>query len=201
MILWVDVETTGLEPAHDELLELALVLTDDDLTVQMQQSWTVFQSNLNIEHWSETVRKMHTESGLVNDIIVNGKRKEAIDTEFARRFLRQAYQVDSILGLKEDQLFPMGGSSVHFDREFLRHHLPSVWSCFSHRNIDVSSIKELVKRWHPDVEPYKKADVHRALPDVLDSINELRYYRRLFFGENRVSHYRLRFEHDSPAIG
>ena len=166
-IVWSDLETTGLAPEWDQILEVGFVITNADLepqgTYQSVVSWPELVS------MDEVVYRMHTDSGLL-PLVQNheGKPLHVIDEEVAAFFLANGVTDKS----------PLAGSTIHFDRSFLRQHLQLAHGMLHYRNIDVSSLRELIKRWAPE-ELYTKGDAHRAMPDCLDSIRQLRHYRKV----------------------
>jgi oligoribonuclease len=166
-IVWCDVETTGLSHEWDQVLEVAFVVTDSDLEI--------LGAYTEVVHWPElvsmkpVVREMHTRTGLLDEVYMGGKALSEISDEVIAFLKRNAVTDRS----------PLAGSTVHFDRGFIKRDMPEVLAMIHYRNLDVSSLKELIKRWHPGAE-WKKADRHRALPDILDSIKELNHYRRVF---------------------
>lgn len=169
-LVWIDCEMTGLNPESDCLVEVAVVITNSELEIlddgidvvikPRPESW----ANMN-----DFVRNMHTESGLINEI-ENGlslEDAEKIILEYIQRFVPNAKEA------------PLAGNTIGTDRMFINRYLPQVDEYLHYRNIDVSSIKELTRRWYPRVyfQLPKKAGGHRALADIRESIQELRYYR------------------------
>lgn len=177
MILWADVETTGLDPWFDLLLEVALVVTDDQLNEVSHITRVVQSRRLDKQKVDPFVLEMHTINGLWKDV-ETAEFIETVENELSG-FISQHVALD--------QKIILAGSTVGFDRSFLKEHMPSVSSRLLYRSIDVSSIKELCIRWRPDVyDAWKRTNdgsvkPHRALPDVRQSIAELRFYRDYFF--------------------
>ena len=173
-IVWIDCEMTGLDFKNDLLVEIACVITDAQLEVVTEGLNIVIQAPAErLENMDPFVVNMHTESGLLPEI-PNG-----VTLEVAEEMLFD-YISSHIPEANKAQL---AGSSVHVDRIFLQRDMPRVDSYLHYRIIDVSSIKELVRRWYPRVyfaSPEKKGN-HRALGDIRDSISELRYYRDAVF--------------------
>lgn len=189
MIVWVDVETTGLDERAGCLLEVAVVATDDDLAEVggwlapfSRVVWPASVSR-DVEAWRRfvegldpVVRGMHVENGLFDEVLRStyGSNLECVKENivtWARALGGDLREV------------PLAGSTVGFDRRWLRAHAPAFEALFSHRAIDVSSVTELARRWVPSVyegRP-KAAKAHRALADVRESIEYLRYYRRVGF--------------------
>ncbi|NEE02677.1 oligoribonuclease [Phytoactinopolyspora halotolerans] len=165
---------TGLDLKRDALIEIAVLVTDGELNVLGDGVDVVIRPpNEAIEQMQGLVRDMHTESGLLDEL------HEGVTLDEAR---------DQALGyikeyVPEPVKAPLAGNTVHMDRLFLARDLPELEGWLHYRNVDVSSIKELVRRWYPRVyfaSPDKTGN-HRALGDIQDSINELRYYRQTVF--------------------
>lgn len=161
---------TGLDPEKDELVEVAIIVTDYDLTpVHPGWSAVIAPSPEALEGMGDFVRAMHSESGLLDDL----SHGVALATaeELAMGYLREHAPTP--------QASPLAGNSVGTDRVFLQKYMPQVARHLHYRNVDVSSIKELVKHWLPPVYFHapEKNGGHRALADIQESIRELRYYR------------------------
>jgi oligoribonuclease len=170
-IVWVDCEMTGLENGIDEICEIAVVVTDEDLQEQHEGLQLVIKpSRKALKNMGEFVNNMHTESGLIQEI-PNGMK--IADAE--RQVLDYIKQ-----WVTEERTAPLAGNSIGTDRMFLNRQMPTFDSYLHYRNIDVSSIKELTRRWYPRVyfQLPKKTGNHRALADIKESIRELRYYRK-----------------------
>lgn len=175
-LIWVDTETTGFHPFNHSILEIGMVATTQALSVIDIFHVPVRPMNDPRPLMDDAVLEMHTNSGLLEQSEQHGiSYLEA--TEEACAWL------DAIHGYGEDSVdpLPMAGSSVHFDRRFLQVKLPEIDQQFHYRNVDVSTIKELCQRYNPDVyshlEEYTtKKGLHRALPDIADSIKEFRFY-------------------------
>jgi oligoribonuclease len=175
-LVWIDCEMTGLNPEVDELVEIAVVITDSELNLVDEGIDLVIKPNeAALTQMNDFVRNMHTESGLINEL-ANGlslEETEKIVLEYIQRFIPTA---------KES---PLAGNTIGTDRMFIARYLPNVDAHLHYRNIDVSSIKELTRRWYPRVyfQLPKKDGGHRALADILESIKELKYYRNTVFVE------------------
>lgn len=175
-IVWIDCEMTGLDTVNDYLVEVACVVTDGELNEigpGFEMVITAPQERLDV--MEPIVVNMHTESGLLPLI------PEGVSLETAHEALFDYVTTH----VPEAGKAPLGGSSVHVDRIFLERDMPKLNSYLHYRIIDVSSIKEIVRRWYPRVyfASPKKTGNHRALGDIRDSINELKYYREAVFVE------------------
>jgi len=177
---------TGLDPAVEELVEVAVVITDYELTVLDPGFQIVIKpSNSALENMGDFVRQMHTTSGLLEEIphghtLVDA---EAQVLDYLQKFVPDA------------GVAPLAGNTIGTDRVFLAKEMPLVHSHVHYRNIDVSTIKELSKRWFPKsyFQSPEKNGGHRALADILESIRELEYYRRAVFVESpRPRHCRIK---------
>jgi oligoribonuclease len=170
-IVWVDCEMTGLEVSVDEICEIGVVVTDGDLNVQDPGLQLVIKpSDAALANMGDFVRQMHTDSGLITEIPEGITMAEA-----------EAQVLDYIKQwVKEERTAPLAGNSIGTDRMFLNRQMPQLDTFLHYRNIDVSSLKELSRRWYPRVyfQLPKKTGNHRALADILESIQELRYYRK-----------------------
>jgi oligoribonuclease len=181
ILLWLDLEMTGLDPQKDTILEIASIITDNDLNYVAQgPSLVIHQPDAVLDTMNEWSLKQHTKSGLL-DL----SRKDSVTMQKAEQdtlYFVQAHcpKWKAILC----------GNSIHNDQTFLRFHMPRLFEYLHYRLVDVSSVKELLKRWYPN-NPYldfKKTDQHRALIDTEESIAELRHYRNHFFIPQTVSH-------------
>lgn len=173
-IVWIDCEMTGLDVDKDALVEIAVVVTDSSLRpVDEGLDLIIAPPAGALEQMGPVVRAMHTESGLLDELEHGLTLEETSQRvmDYLRRHIPQADRA------------PMAGNSIGTDRAFLERYLPEVVSHLHYRIIDVSSIKELARRWYPRTyfaSPTKKGG-HRALADILESIDELRYYRQVLF--------------------
>jgi len=177
LLVWIDCEMTGLELETDELIEVAVVITDWDLrAVDPGFQIVIRPSEGAIERMADFVRAMHTTSGLLDDL-PNGVPLE----EAERRVYDYIVARIPVAGVA-----PLAGNTIGTDRAFLAKYMPRVDAHLHYRSVDVSSVKELSKRWYPRV--YFNAPVkhggHRALADIRESIRELEYYRRSVFVED-----------------
>ena len=170
-IVWVDCEMTGLDLKVDEICEIAVVVTDGELNELDEGLQLVIKpSDAAMANMGDFVTNMHTESGLIDEIPNGITMAEA---EIAvLDYLKQ--------WVTAERTAPLAGNSIGTDRMFLNRQMPAFDSYLHYRNIDVSSIKELTRRWYPRVyfQLPKKTGNHRALADIKESIQELRYYRK-----------------------
>jgi|SRR5579884_3513604 len=182
MLAWMDLEMTGLNPAADVIVEIATLLTDDDLQIVAEGPDLVIATDpAALAAMSEVVRTMHTRSGLLAAIgtsTLTLAEAGRATMEFLRRHIR------------DPQSVPLCGNSIGTDRRFLAVHLPEVDNFLHYRSVDVSTIKELARRWYPGAYAAapKKAGGHRAMDDVRESVAELAYYRRAVFVPAADSH-------------
>lgn len=173
-MVWIDLEMTGLDPQKDEICEIACIVTDGELN-ELDEGITMVikPSDAPLAAMDDIVVQMHTESGLIDEIPHGTTVKDA-----QARVLAYVQQ-----HVPEARKAPLAGSSVYVDRGFLAHYMPELDAHLHYRLVDVSSIKEVTKRWYPRVfyATPEKTGNHRALGDIRDSIAELRYYRDAVF--------------------
>lgn len=174
-IVWIDCEMTGLDPTKDALVEVACIVTEADLT-ELDEGFQIVirPDDLSVlANMVEVVTKMHTESGLIHEIPNGVSLAEA--EEKLITYIKSH--------IPEPRKSPLAGSSVYVDRGFLIRDMPKVDAHLHYRLLDVSSVKEIVRRWYPRVYFGTPAKVgnHRALSDIKESIEELRFYRELIF--------------------
>lgn len=173
-IVWIDCEMTGLDPRADALVEVAAVVTDSELTVLGDGiDVLIAPPPAALEQMNDFVREMHTSSGLLDELATGLTLREA--EERVLEYVRQ--------WVPEPRRAPLAGNSVGTDKMFLESGMPELTGHLHYRVIDVSSVKELARRWYPRVyfASPKKEGGHRALADILESIDELRYYRATLF--------------------
>jgi oligoribonuclease len=171
-LVWVDMEMSGLDPDRDRVLELAMIVTDGALEVVAESPvLVVHQSAAVLEAMDEWNRSTHGKSGLTARVRASTLDERAVE-EQALAFV--AAHVAA-------RVSPMCGNSVCQDRRFMARHLPRLEAWFHYRNLDVSTLKELARRWKPEVAAaFVKAGRHEALADIRESIGELRHYRDCF---------------------
>jgi len=171
-LVWMDLEMTGLEPDHDTIIEIATIITDSELNILAEgPSIVIHQPDEVLEAMDEWNTTHHGESGLTakvraSQISIAEAEQQTLD--FIRRYVTEGSS-------------PLCGNSIHQDRRFLVRYMQNLEAYVHYRNIDVSTIKELARRWYPDHKaPIKQAE-HLALADVRESINELAWYRQHIF--------------------
>jgi oligoribonuclease len=171
----MDLEMTGLEPDRHVIVEIATLVTDDDLNVIAEgPDLVVHQPDTALAAMNEIVVEMHTKSGLIDAIRASTVSLEQAGAE-TLAFLKEH--------LPNERTVPLCGNSIGTDRRFLARYLPEIEDYLHYRSVDVSTVKELAKRWNPAIlsAAPAKAETHRALDDILESIAELRFYREHFF--------------------
>jgi oligoribonuclease len=171
-LIWVDLEMTGLDPDNDLIIEIATIVTDKNLNILAQGPvLAVHQSDAALAAMDEWNQHHHGQSGLIKRV----KASTTDDAEAERQTLEFLKQ------WVPERASPICGNSIGQDRRFLYRYMPTLEAYFHYRNIDVSTIKELAARWAPHVKDgFKKQSTHQALDDIIESIEELRYYREHF---------------------
>jgi len=171
-LIWLDLEMSGLDPDQHVILEIASLVTDWNLEIVAEGPDIVISYSedalATMDQWS---KKQHKASGLIERVLASPYDCYQAEQETIR-FLSSYTEKGSS---------PLCGNSVWQDRRFLLRHMPTLEAFFHYRNIDVSTIKELVKRWYPSLPPFEKKKRHLALSDIKESIRELKYYREKVF--------------------
>ncbi len=171
-LIWLDLEMTGLDPINDRIIEIATVVTDAHLNVLAEGPvFAVKQSDEMLEGMDKWNTKQHTKSGLVERV-----KNDSVSEDEAMKATLDFLKKHVPAGKS-----PMCGNSICQDRRFLFRYMPELERFFHYRNLDVSTLKELAKRWQPEIlKGFKKKSKHLALSDILDSIDEMKYYRENF---------------------
>ncbi|MEQ1529233.1 MAG: oligoribonuclease [Methylococcales bacterium] len=172
-LIWLDLEMTGLNPDVDLIIEIATIVTDQNLNIIAQGPvLAIHQTDCALAAMDEWNQIHHSQSGLIDRVRVsriNNAEAEQLTLEFLSEWLPA-------------KTSPMCGNSIGQDRRFLYKYMPELEAYFHYRNIDVSTVKELAGRWAPAVKNgFNKKAAHQALDDIIESIEELRYYREHFF--------------------
>lgn len=167
-LIWIDLEMTGLEPERDVIIEIATLVTDEQLNILAEGPvLAIHQSEATLQGMDDWNQSHHSASGLLERVRVSPHSN--LDAEqLTLDFLRQ---------WSDKRSSPICGNSICQDRRFLARHMPKLEDFFHYRNLDVSTLKELARRWYPGVPKFEKAGAHRALDDIRASLDELRYYR------------------------
>jgi oligoribonuclease len=175
LLVWMDLEMTGLDHTRDQIVEIATIVTDDELRIIAEGPDLVVRADEDVlAAMDPVVVEMHTRSGLLAAIrtsTVTIQEAGAATLAFIKEHV------------PDPRTVPLCGNSIGTDRRFLDKYLPEIENYLHYRSVDVSSVKELVKRWYPDLTQAmpRKAGLHRALDDIRSSIDELRYYRGVVF--------------------
>ncbi|HEV8237492.1 MAG TPA: oligoribonuclease [Gemmatimonadaceae bacterium] len=172
-LIWIDLEMTGLNPDKDRVIEIATVVTDKELTVLAEGPvCAIHQSDEVLAGMDDWNTRQHTMSGLAERVRASTTSEQEAEQD-TLAFLRRHVELGAS---------PICGNSICQDRRFLIRHMPELASFFHYRNLDVSTLKILVKLWMPDIAGrFEKSSVHLALADIHDSIRELRFYREQLF--------------------
>lgn len=176
-LVWIDLEMTGLDPDTELIVEIATIVTDGSLEhVEQGPDLVIGAPEAALDAMVDVVQRMHTRSGLLDEIRSSDRTVEEAEAE-TLAFVRDLVPNPSSA--------PLAGNSVHADRMFLRRHMPTLEAYLHYRNVDVSTFKEVARRWRPQLldDAPDKSERHRALDDILESIAELRFYRDTLFGD------------------
>ncbi|MFK0573713.1 oligoribonuclease [Endozoicomonas sp.] len=171
-LIWIDLEMTGLDPENDRILEIATIVTDGQLTILEEGPvMAVHQSDAVLDGMNEWCVNTHGATGLTERVrlsTISESRAEQMTLEFIRPYVDKGVS-------------PLCGNSIGQDRRFLWRYMPDLNDHFHYRNIDVSTLKELARRWNPGLlTQFTKKGTHLALEDIRESIDELRFYRQHF---------------------
>jgi oligoribonuclease len=171
-LIWVDMEMSGLDPETERILEIAIIVTDAHLnTIATAPVWVVHQEDAVLDAMDAWNKGTHGRSGLIDKVKASTLNEATVEAECIA-FLKQYIKAG---------IAPMCGNTIGQDRRFMAKYMPNLEAYFHYRNIDVSTLKELCKRWHPElVKGFTKKQAHTALADIEESIEELKYYRDKF---------------------
>ncbi len=172
-LIWIDMEMTGLQPDSDRIIEVALIVTDGQLAVLAESPvWVLHQPGEVLDAMDSWNKGTHSKSGLIEKVRASELTEAKVEAG-AIEFLARHVPA---------KISPMCGNSICQDRRFLARWMPQLESYFHYRNLDVSTLKELVRRWKPEAaKGFAKEGKHQALADIYDSLEELRYYRKAIF--------------------
>ncbi|NIB39331.1 oligoribonuclease [Pseudomaricurvus alkylphenolicus] len=171
-LIWIDLEMTGLVPEQDVIIEIATIVTDSELNILAEGPvYAIAQSEEIMNGMDEWNTRQHGRSGLTKRVLesaISSAKAEDDTIEFLRQWVPEGKS-------------PICGNSICQDRRFLARYMPKLEAYFHYRNLDVSTLKELARRWNPEaLAGVKKSGAHLALDDIKDSIEELRHYRKTF---------------------
>jgi len=171
-LVWVDMEMTGLDPDNDRIIEVAVVVTDPDLNVIAEGPvFAIHQSDATLDKMDNWNKGTHGKSGLIDRVKASTVSEADAEAQLIA-FLKQYVPANKS---------PMCGNSICQDRRFMARGMPKLEAFFHYRNLDVSTLKELCRRWKPELASgFKKHQKHTALADIMESVEELKYYREHF---------------------
>ena len=172
-LIWIDLEMTGLDCQQDSILEIATIITDSDLNIVAEgPNLAIYQPPEVLAKMNDWVRNQHKKSGLTERVqasVISEQQAEDLTLDFVKEYT-----------VKRES--PMCGNTICQDRRFMANHMKKLEAHFHYRHLDVSTVKELAKRWAPKLyKGFKKDSQHLALEDIKESIDELKYYRERFF--------------------
>ena len=168
-LVWLDMEMTGLSVVDNVIIEVAVIITDSNLNILAESpSYVVFQPEEELNKMDKWNISTHTKSGLIDKVRAATTTEAEVEKEILQLLKKYTYKGKS----------PLCGNTIHQDRKFLAKYMPQLEEFLHYRNLDVSTLKELGRRWYPNiVSGFTKHNKHEALADIRESINELIYYR------------------------
>ena len=173
-LVWIDLEMTGLDPETERIIEVATLVTDSDLNLIAEgPNLIISQSKELLDSMDEWNQNQHGSSGLIQEVIKSDITEQIAEIE----------TLNFISKYVGEKTSPMCGNTVSHDRRFLSKYMPRLEAYFNYRHIDVSSFKEVAVRWMNEAQVYEKKGSHRALGDIKESVEELRFYKKLFMPE------------------
>ena len=173
-LIWIDLEMTGLNPKKEKIIEIATLVTDSDLNILAEgPNLIISQPKEILDAMDQWNTNQHGLSGLTEEVSNSNITEQVAEIE----------TLDFVSKYVGENISPMCGNTVSHDRRFLSKYMPRLESYFNYRHIDVSSFKEVAVRWMNEAQVYEKKGSHRALGDIKESVEELRFYKELFFPE------------------
>ncbi len=173
-LIWIDLEMTGLNPEKEKIIEIATLVTDSDLNILAEgPNLIISQPKEILDAMDEWNTNQHGLSGLTEEVSNSNITEQVAEIE----------TLDFVSKYVGENISPMCGNTVSHDRRFLSKYMPRLESYFNYRHIDVSSFKEVAVRWMNEAQVYEKKGTHRALGDIKESVEELKFYKKLFFPE------------------
>ena len=173
-LIWIDLEMTGLDPDKEKIIEIATLITDSDLNVISEgPNLIISQPKEVLDEMDDWNQNQHGSTGLIDEVMKSDITEQVAEIETLEF-------VSKYVGEKAS---PMCGNTVSHDRRFLSKYMPRLEAYFNYRHIDVSSFKEVAVRWMNEAQTYEKKGSHRALGDIKESVEELRFYKKLFLPE------------------
>ena len=173
-LIWIDLEMTGLDPDKEKIIEIATLITDSDLNVISEgPNLIISQPKKVLDEMDDWNQNQHGSTGLIDEVMKSDITEQVAEIE----------TLEFISKYVGEKASPMCGNTVSHDRRFLSKYMPRLEAYFNYRHIDVSSFKEVAVRWMNEAQTYEKKSSHRALGDIKESVEELRFYKKLFMPE------------------
>ncbi len=171
-LVWMDLEMTGLNPEKDRIIEIACLVTDSDLKIVAEgPDLVIHQPSRIMKGMDEWNQQHHQASGLTDAVLASKITVKKAETDVLNFLQQYCFP----------QMAPLCGNSIHHDRRFIARYMPDLHRFLHYRLVDVSSFKEVIRRWYPAGKFPKKGEKHRALADIRESVEELAFYRRRYF--------------------
>ena len=173
-LIWIDLEMTGLDPDKEKIIEIATLITDSNLNVISEgPNLIISQPKEVLDEMDDWNQNQHGSTGLIDEVMKSDITEQVAEIETLEFISKHVGEKSS----------PMCGNTVSHDRRFLLKYMPRLEAYFNYRHIDVSSFKEVAVRWMNEAQTYEKKGSHRALGDIKESVEELRFYKKLFMPE------------------
>ena len=170
-LIWIDLEMTGLDPDKEKIIEIATLITDSDLNVISEgPNLIISQPKEVLDEMDDWNQNQHGSTGLIDEVMKSDITEQVAEIETLEFVSKYVCEKAS----------PMCGNTVSHDRRFLSKYMPRLEAYFNYRHIDVSSFKEVAVRWMNEAQTYEKKGSHRALGDIKESVEELRFYKKIF---------------------